>query len=152
MSSIRDRSISHTFGLGSFQQADPCPEQEKQDEDMSKDTTKISTFSKKGIPAKPKDTLKSKDEAPLEPIIGTKRHANFNLQKVLTESFNNYSSSPDLSISKKINNLGMLAQKVEDIQKEKETLKNKLLHQFHIVLSNPITIQEFIDTFKKLHE
>lgn len=42
----RDRSISHTFGLGAPKTHDTLPEMEKIEEDFSKDTTKISTFSK----------------------------------------------------------------------------------------------------------
>lgn len=64
MSLTRDRSISHTFGLGNYQVPEAEPEIEKLDEDMSKDTTKISTFSKKAIPPKPKETIIKKDETP----------------------------------------------------------------------------------------
>lgn len=48
----RDRSISHTFGVGRLAMHDHVPEIEKLDEDLSKDTTKISCFSKKVIPSK----------------------------------------------------------------------------------------------------
>ena len=48
----RDRAVSHTFGLGTKKGAEPIMEIEKQEEDLSKDTTKISTFSKKGFTSK----------------------------------------------------------------------------------------------------
>ena len=44
--------MSHTFGLAPLKGAEPIVEIEKHDEDMSKDTTKISTFSKKGFTSK----------------------------------------------------------------------------------------------------
>jgi hypothetical protein len=102
---------------------------------LSKDTTKISTFSKnKGFTAalqtkSVKQLPPNPNHLPTESLPEKQRKAvippsTFNLKKVLKESINNYNSSPDMStVHKKITGLSAIAMKVEEIQKENDHMK-----------------------------